>query len=241
MLDCLVDLQRDGLIRSIAGKNMPHAFLREASVCGFAMDSNQITFNLLDPMRYTLDLRLACHDLGMNLLLSSPLAGGMLTNRFLDKRIEPPPWQLTPTERNNLSKVVTPWARKHSQTDRWRVYKGVMMETLEDVALKHRVSLASVALRWAMQLDHVASVVVACELGESSDDRPFDRPRQLRQVFRFELDEEDMERLWDASGEADLRKTPDFNPLDLNLEAMERGDGNTLFLPDASKSRKFWL
>lgn len=115
------------------------------------------------------------------------------------------------------------------------------METLEDVALKHRVSLASVALRWALQLDHVASVVVACEVGESSDDRPFDRPRQLRQVFRFELDEEDMERLWDASGEADLLKTTDFNPLDLNFEAMEGGDGNTLFLPDASKSRKFWL
>jgi diketogulonate reductase-like aldo/keto reductase len=229
------------LIRSIAGKNMPHELLREAASCGFAMDSNQITLNLLDPTRYTRDLRLTCHDLGMNLLLSSPLAGGMLTNRFLDTRIEPPPWELTPTERNYLSRVVTPWARKHTQTDKWSVYMGVVIETLEDVALKHRVSLASVALRWAMQLDHVASVVVACGLGESSDGRPFDRPRQLRQVFRFELDEDDMERLWRASGEAGLQKTPDLNPLDLDFEAMEGGVGNALFLPDASKSRKLWL
>lgn len=242
VLDCLIDLQRDGLIRSIGGKNIPPKLLREAAACGFTIDSNHITLNLLDPTQYTHEMRLACHDLGIKLLLSSPLGGGLLTNRYFQTRAEPPPWEMTPTERNYLVKVVSPWARKHSHDGRWRVYQHVMMDTLGDVALKHGVSVASVALRWAMQLDHVASVVVACRLGKLSDGSPFDRPRQLRQVFQFELDEEDMERLWDASGEQ-LRKTPDFNPFDfenMTFEDMEEGYEDTLFLPNASK-QTLWL
>ena len=242
VLDCLMDLQRDGLIRSIGGKNIPPKLLREASACGFTMDSNQITLNLLHPTQYTCELQLACHDLGIKLLLSSPLAGGMLTNRYVSTRVEPPPWEMTPTERNYLVKVLSPWAKKHSQEDRWTAYQHVMMDTLGDVALKHGVSVASVALRWAMQLDHVASVVVACTLEKLSHDCHSDRPRQLRQVFQFELDEEDMERLWDASGE-ELLKTPDANPLDfakMTFEDTEEGYGEKYSIPYASK-QKLWL
>jgi hypothetical protein len=94
-----------------------------------------------------------------------------------------------------------------------------------------------------MQLKFVASVVVACGLGDISDDRPFDRPEQLRQVFRFELDEEDMDRLWEASSEAKLVKEPEFNPIvdleNVDFEAME-GDEDALFFPDLSNN-KLWL
>jgi len=243
VLDVLTDLRRDGLLRSIATKNFPPNLLRKAASCGFTIDTNQITLNLLNPTQYTKEMQLACADLGIQLLTSSPLAGGMLTNKFTCTKYEPPPWELTPMERRYLKEVVSPWAEKHSDDDRWKVFQTQMMDMLDDVALKHRVSVASVALRWAMQLDHVASVVVSCGLGHMSDDRPFVRPENLRQVFRFELDEEDMERLWEASGEARLVKEPDFNPLvdleNIDFDGME-GDDDSQFFPNLSNS-KLWL
>ena len=245
VLDCLNDMQRDGLIRSISGKNFSPELLRSAASAGFAMDSNQVPCSLLDPTQYTKELQLACQDLGTKLLLSSPLAGGLLTNRYLHTRFQPAPWDLTRMERKCLHTTVAPWAKKHSTDDNnvWGIYQSQMMDIVGNIALKHRVSVASVALRWAMQLDHVASVVAACGLGEMSDDRPYQRPEQLRQVFRFELDPEDMERLWEASGEAELIQDLKFDPLDfedIDFESMEEGDGNSLFLPDVSK-RKLWL
>jgi diketogulonate reductase-like aldo/keto reductase len=73
------------------------------------------------------------------------------------------------------------------------------MSVLGYISLKHGVTVASVALRWALQQELVTSVVPSCTL-YATDDRPFDRPAQLRQVFSFELDDEDLETLWAISG-----------------------------------------
>ena len=244
VLDVLSDLQRDGLVRSIGAKDFPPDLLRKAASCGFSIATNQITCNLLDPTRYTKEMQLACEELGIQLLISSPLGGGMLTNKFANLKYEPPPWELTPTERNHLNRTVALWAKKHSDDNRWKVYQDKMMDTLCNIALKHRVSVASVSLRWAIQLNHVASVIVTCGLGDMRDDRPFEWPEQLRQVFRFELDDEDMERLWEASGEAELVKEPHFNPMvdleNVDFENKEEGDKASLFLSDLS-NRKLWL
>lgn len=245
VLDVLSELQREGLLRSIATKNFPPDLLRKAVSCGFSIDTNAISCNLLDPTRYTKELRLACQDLNIQLIIGDPLANDMLTSKFSNTQYEPPPWELTPKERNSLGKVVAPWAEKHSKDDhRWRTYQTTMMDTLDHIALKHSVSVSSVSLRWAMQLEHVASVVVPCGLGEMSDDRPFDLPQKLRQVFRFELDQDDMERLWQATGESDIVKKPEYNPvagLDaMDIEGMEEADDDSFFLPDLSDSR-LWL
>lgn len=240
----LTDLQREGLLRSIATKDFPPQLLRSAVKCGFRIDTNQISCNLFNPSQYTKELQLACQDLGIQLLVSNPLAGDFLTSKFSDTQYEPQPWDLSPEERRILDKVVTPWAKKlDSDEHRWKVYQSKMMDTLDDIALKYRVSTESVSLRWVMQLKHVASVVVPCEMGEESDDRPFEQHEKLRQVFRFELDEEDMERLWEASGEADLVKEPEFNPVagldNLDFESLDEEDDG-LFLPDLSNN-KLWL
>lgn len=242
VLSVLQELQREGLVRSLATKNFPPDLLRKAIACGFDIDSNQILCNLLDPTRYTKELQLACQDLNLQLLLENPLAGDLLTNKFSNTEYEPPPWELASEQRNDLDTYVTPWARKHSSNDkRWKTYQTELLDTLGDVALKHRISVTSVSLRWAMQLPHVASVIVPCETREENDDRAFDMPEKLREVFRFDLDKEDMERLWEASGEASLVKEPEFEPLvgleNLDLEGVE-DDG--FFVPDFSNN-KLWL
>jgi aryl-alcohol dehydrogenase-like predicted oxidoreductase len=193
---------------------------------------------LFDPTQYTKELQLACHDLNIQLRVSCALAGGLLTNKYAGIRYQPPPWNLLPIERNYLYSTVTPWAKKHDNVgDRWKAYQEHMMDTLSDIALKHRVSVTSVSLRWVMQLEHVATVVVPiC--------KDNDEPERLRQVFRFELDEDDLDRLWKATGEAELVKEPEINPVvgieEVDFEGVEHADSDSLFLPDLSRN-KLWL
>ena len=72
------------------------------------------------------------------------------------------------------------------------------MGTLESIAIKHDVSIASVALRYLLQYHNVQTAIVTSRL--SSEDQKTGarigrRIAQYRQVFAFELDEADIEQL----------------------------------------------
>ena len=217
VLDVLTDLQREGFVRSILTKDFSPDLLRQAASCGFAIDANKISCNLFNPIPYTKELQLACFDLKLPLRVSSPLAGGMLTGKYAGIQREPPPWELLPVERNYVNNTITRWAKKIKDDNRWNIYQEYMMDTLIDIAHKHGVSVTLVSLRWAMQLDHVASVIVPCDY----------EPEKLRKVFCFELDDDDMDRLWKATGEEGLVVESNFMD----------GDSD---LPDLSNT-KLWL
>ena len=82
----------------------------------------------------------------------------------------------------------------------WKRYQDdVLDDCLGYIALKHQVSIASVALRWAIQETPRGSAVATCRLASAEDEEGRNRqlslrsrPAQLREVFRFELDEEDI-------------------------------------------------
>ena len=80
------------------------------------------------------------------------------------------------------------------------------MDTLEHLALKHQVSVASISLRWLLQLNKDNSISVGTLLGmdlvEEQGGPAFHRHRHLRQVFTFELAEEEMQLLAKVSGYA---------------------------------------
>jgi hypothetical protein len=258
VLDYLTDLQREGLIRSITGRNLPPEFLEQAHRRGFHLDNNQIDGgSLLMPLEcYDSDsynkenrnsnnnniassrrrqrmqkrpsLQETMSKTGTRLLLASPLAGGLLTERHLGKRMEPKPWEFaSESERQQyISTLVPRWFRQRTTTttssrqgprkndnSRWLTYQRQLLDPLQDIAWKHCVSIAAVSLRYVLQNQQhdqlqqlqrndpdpfsLASVVVSSRLGarcENYDNR-WDRPQQLRQVFQFSLDEEDMERL----------------------------------------------
>jgi aryl-alcohol dehydrogenase-like predicted oxidoreductase len=82
-------LQREGYIRSVAGKSLDWRLIQEAHRCGFCIDSNQVDGNLLDPANLdSAEQRLACEDLGTKLLVAGPLAGGLLTGRHYQEPVE---------------------------------------------------------------------------------------------------------------------------------------------------------
>lgn len=212
MMDHLVELQRDGLVKSIVGKGFTQATLRLLNENGFQFDNHQTDINLMDPNFYNSQARLAASDLGQPLIASSPLAGGLLTDRW-EARFFPPLSQemATNSQHKHMMETLRKWGdmRKDKDAQRptefqiWGQYQKKLLPKLENIARYHGVSMASVALRWALQLDHVGGTVVRCNMMKSEDDKPRSlskRLKQLRSVFTFELSEDDMDRLWEISG-----------------------------------------
>lgn len=265
VLDCLQDLQREGYLRSVAGKSLPWTLLRQADQCGYRIDSNQVDGNILNPVAFdNPEQELACNDLGTKLLVASPLAGGLLSGRHYaaaqamtrrrgrERTNAPTPF--TPSEWYHLKHTMVHWgdhrddlADDATVAERWKLYQDKVLFVLHDIATKHGVSMSTIALRWTLQADHVASAVVTCRLLGATDDSWEHRPQQLRQVFSVELDEEDMGRLWEVAG----RVVPepmfrDQDEEDLYMEMMESDKG--LLLPSKRKpppsdrsSRTLWL
>jgi aryl-alcohol dehydrogenase-like predicted oxidoreductase len=205
VLDILTELQRQGYIRSIATKNVPSKILKSARRCGFAIDASQVEGNVLKPPLKSKEDK--------NVWLTSPLCGGFLSDKHMGKVVLPSMWEWSLSEQHQWRTTLYEWGdaqlssqkgnnRKHRVVDHawlWRRYQQDVLDPLVYISQKHCVSTASVALRWALQSDaddRVGSVVVASKMIlDPRTGRPFDRHVRLREAFRFELDEEDMEQL----------------------------------------------
>lgn len=205
VLNVLFEMQEEGFIRSVSGLGFPPSILSEAEACNFHLDTNQIRSNLLDPQTY-LDYSRICSDMNIKMLCGSPLAGGLLTEKYLQCERRPNPMLSSESEIRNTEQVLPVWARRKGNgsdgsKDKWEHFHDKVLKTIGDIAYKYQVSAASVALRWSLHLDNLGSVVVGSRVGmDDEDERPFTRPRALRKVFTFELDDGDMQRLWDATG-----------------------------------------
>ena len=197
-----------------------------------------------------MEQQLACQDLGIPLLVAGPLAGGLLTHRHIGKKT---PGDLTRAEQRHWNTSFQTWLERNEYThtenknDMWEIYQSNVVSVLEQIALKHGVSISTVALRWSLQLPRVAGVVVSCRLIPPDDGlRRKDRTQELRQVFRFELDEEDMKQLWDLTGYAKGERTSLASlEEDMTLDAMTENESG-LFVPRGGSgvqipSRELWL
>mmetsp|Transcript_15893 Transcript_15893/g.23380 ORF Transcript_15893/g.23380 Transcript_15893/m.23380 type:complete len:84 (-) Transcript_15893:635-886(-) len=69
-----------------------------------------------------------------------------------------------------------------------------MIDILYNLSIKYQVSVEVVALRWALQLDNVPGIVVPADFG-STDDVLYSQIGKLRQVFKLNLEHNDIERL----------------------------------------------
>lgn len=196
VLDTLVDLRREGRVRSFSAVNFPPSLVREAREHGFDLPTNQVTSHVLRPYRDDDD----AHG-GTRLSVASPLAGGLLTDDYDALLTE---WSPRQFRRSPAAAVVL--SRRFRDPRRPRddpraVFRRRAIEPLREIGHKHRASVAAVATRWAMQrtgASRLGSVVVASRVG--ADERWFrTRPRDLREALGFELDDADLELLEDVS------------------------------------------
>ena len=229
VLDSLEDLKREGLVRSVSSRNLPTGTIREARANDFQINSSQISCNILDPTAYTVEQKLMCSDLHMPLLAEGPLAGGLLSDRYLPDIFEPVSSRLSPSSNRYLKSVMPMWNKRFSESTQvkpWKRFHEDLLPTLSHIALKHRVSIATVCLRWVLQLNHVASTVVSCNLfniNAEDEGKTARRIKSYRDVFRFELDEEDMGQIWTLSGM--VEPSEEFS-LSFNADELEENFSN---------------
>lgn len=201
VLNTLFEMQVEGLIKTISVKNFPPSLLQSAFECGFHIYATEFDGSLINTQIYSQsDSRLLGMD-ACKRLISGPLAGGLLTQSYSAKDDIR---QLTSSEKKLFDLCCT--CVGSDRTEKWTKYREVM-NTLTGISFKHRVSVGSVALRWLLELNENNLISVGTKLGmdlqEEKGGSPYRRQSELRQVFSFALDEEDLERLNTA---ADISK-----------------------------------
>lgn len=181
-LDCLFwlqELQAEGLIRYLGLTNFDTAHLRVAVKSGVAIVSNQVCYSLLD-QRPRARMAKFCDEHGIKLLCYGTLAGGLLTERWLDKA-EP--------SANELSTwSLMKYRRFIEAAGGWRAFQN-LLRVVHKVARAHEVSMANVASRFILEQPSVAGVIIGARLGQS--EHMADNAR----LFQFALDEASRTRI----------------------------------------------
>jgi aryl-alcohol dehydrogenase-like predicted oxidoreductase len=158
-LDTLFDLQdlkAEGLIRHLGLTNVDTAHLRVVVASGIEVVSNQVSFSLLD-QRAAGGLVPYCVEHGVQLLAYGTLAGGWLTDRWLDA--PEPDWDRLPTW------SMMKYGRFLRVAGGWSALQRVL-QAAAAVAARHGVSIANVASRYILDQPGVAGVIIGARLGE---------------------------------------------------------------------------
>jgi aryl-alcohol dehydrogenase-like predicted oxidoreductase/enamine deaminase RidA (YjgF/YER057c/UK114 family) len=158
-LDCLSwleDLRAEGKVRSVGVTNVDTAHLRIAVHSGIRLVSNQVCYSLLD-QRPRNRMAAFCREHGIALLAYGTLAGGLLTERWLN-RPEPDRQAL-----GTWSEMK--YARFIDVAGGWSALQGLLL-AVHAVALRNGVSMANVAARYILDQPTVGGVIIGARLGQ---------------------------------------------------------------------------
>lgn len=178
-LDHLASLRAEGRIGRLGLTNVDAAHLRMALDSGLEIVTDQVSFSLLD-RRAARGLAPLCAERGIHLLAYGTLAGGLLTDRWLD-RPEPAWNERTPWSLNKYRRFIT-------QVGGWSAYQAVL-RAARNVADRHGASIANVATKAILDTPGVGGVIVGARLGES------EHVEDTLRVFELELTPEDRAEL----------------------------------------------
>lgn len=142
-------LRQAGKIADIGLTNFDTPRTAEIIAAGVPLFSNQVQWSLLDqrPRKALVEF---AESRGLNILCYGGLAGGFLTRRYLDTK---PPAE--PLANRSLVK----YRLIIEEAGGWDAYQSVL-RTLRDVADRHALTPAEVALTWLLAQPGVTSVIV---------------------------------------------------------------------------------
>ncbi len=145
----LTRLRQKGLIRHLAVTNFDCEHLQTAIAAGMPLVSNQVQFSVLDqrPRHGMIDL---CQRYGTKLLCYGTLAGGFISERYLDA---PPP--TPPLENRSLTK----YQLIMEDTGGWERFQAVL-QTLQHIGHRHGASIGQIASAYVLAQPTVAAVIV---------------------------------------------------------------------------------
>lgn len=169
----LADLQKAGKIRHLGVTNFDGAHLTEMIEAGIPLVSNQIQYSILD-RRPESDLQAIHRQHGIAFLGYGSIAGGFLTDRYLDT-----PDPSAPLENRSLTK----YRLIIEEFSDWAFFQATL-KILRSIADKYEVGIAEVAARWVLQRPLVAGVIIGA--------RNRDHLTKLQRLNRFSLQEDDL-------------------------------------------------
>ena len=116
-----------------------------------------VSFSLLD-LRAAKEMTSLCEEKGVRILAFGTLAGGFLTEKWLDKD--------EPKNRHLNTWSQMKYKRYIDQAGGWEKYQN-LLKAIKLTAEKHDVSMANVASRYVLDQPGVGAVIVGARLGES--------------------------------------------------------------------------
>lgn len=159
-LDCLFyldELRKEGLIGHLGLTNFDTAHLRVVSATGIPVVSNQVCYSLLD-QRASAAMTAFCRDNGIHLLAFGTLAGGFLSDKWLNKP-EPRDEELRTWSQMKYKRFI-------DVAGGWKPFQQ-LLQVLHEIAAQHKSSIAAIASRYILDQPAVAGVIIGARLGAS--------------------------------------------------------------------------
>ena len=172
----LQELKDEGMILHLGLTNTDTAHLRMIVNSGIRITSNQVCFSLLDQRAQAHGMIDLCRKHGITLLAFGALAGGFLTERWLN---QPEPAQ---DELETWSEMK--YRRFIREAGGWGNLQG-LLRVVHAIAERHSVSMANVVCRYVLDQPAVGGIIIGARLGLSEH-----RDDNMR-IFEFVLDDAD--------------------------------------------------
>lgn len=153
----LQELKNEGLIANLGLTNFDTAHLSIVVKSGIEVVSNQVCYSLLD-QRAANGMGAFCQANGINLLAFGTLAGGFLSEKWLNKK--------EPQINDSLTWSQMKYKRFIDSAGTWAQFQA-LLQGLQHIAEKHEVGIANVASKYILNQPGVGAVIIGARLGRS--------------------------------------------------------------------------
>ncbi|PMB22210.1 aldo/keto reductase [Fischerella thermalis] len=174
-LKYMAELQTEGKIKHLALTNFDTEHLQIIIDAGIKIVSNQVQFSLVD-RRPEVNMMRFCQEHDIKLFTYGTVCGGLLSEKYLGQP-EPGVFQLSTASLRKYKNMIDVWGG-------WNLFQE-LLSTIKQIADKHQVSIANVAVRYILDKPAVGGVIVGAKLGVS------EHIADNAKVFTFCLDAED--------------------------------------------------
>lgn len=158
----LKEIQEKGLIKNLGVTNFDAIHYEMALISGIPLVSNQISHSILD-RRALKDWIQLCQKYKVHLLAYGTLAGGFLSNRWLNQDIIPNESETTWSQMK--------YYRFIQAAGGWKKFKAVLnqlQQMMNQTTELQSQSIAQLAARFALQNPAVAAIIIGARLGSSN-------------------------------------------------------------------------
>ena len=179
----LTELRKAGKIRYLAVTNVDAAHLRELLEAGVEVVANQVQYSVLDHRPEGELVKLA-REHGVWILCYGVVAGGFLSDRYLGV-----PDPDTPLENRSLVK----YRLIIDEFGGYDLFQKALHE-LKEIADKHNVSIAHVAMQYILQKPRVGGIIIGA--------RNVDHLQSFQALHRLLLDDDDLQQIREVTATA---------------------------------------